>query len=494
MTVLTTRASAGPAGTRRGSELVTLLRAHASLAAVVLASAWWLIEVTRSWAGRDAPSVTVGAILVALALVLVRPDRVLPRSALVLAAAISIGAFVVPLTADSGWAGAPDGAIYTCGVWLAIVVAAAVVNRADTMTWFLTLVAASAPIQFMSGWLGWWGGDDPSRPMVGTFYWHNPYAAFLIPGGLVGLLLWAWRDRLFALLGLVSFTFASVGVVYSTSRAGLATYVLGVVLVGVAAAVRPERWRALRQIGIAAVVAAAGAFFISGPPFFSHRASPLAAEHRRAATQHLGANTGQRLDFWHQALIVFRHHPITGGGYKSLVAQAIGHAPSDLPLSPYAHNGYLQALGEGGLVLGVPFLLAVIIVAVIVVRSLVRGLVVRRDLPIETVVLAIALGCVMLHSGVDFDWTYAASFAMAGVLAGLVVGDRLRDRPPDQPAATASETDKPSGTARYALAGCVLAGVALLGVSGWVMRHGNHTVNIRLSQSALSQEVTVSSR
>jgi len=316
--------------------------------------------------------------------------------------------------------------------------------------------------------------------MVGTFYWHNPYAAFLIPGGLVGLLLWAWRDRLFALLGLVSFGFASVGIVYSTSRAGLATYVLGVVLVVVAAVVRTERWRSLRQIVIAALLSTAGAFFISGPPFFSHRASPLAAEHTRAQTQNFTANGAQRLDFWHQALIVFRHHPVTGGGYKGLVAQAINsHAPRDLPLSPYAHNGYLQALGEGGLVLGVPFLLAVILVAVIVVRSLVRGLVLRRDLPIETVVLAIALGCVMLHSGVDFDWTYAADFAMAGVLAGLVLARHVTERPAPPP-----NPDKPSRNRQVALAGCVLAGVALLGVSAWVMRNGNHTVNLSVKSES----------
>ena len=475
MTVVTTQAAEDPAATRRSVDLTALLRANAGLVAAIAASAWWLIEVTRSWAGRDAPSVTVGAVLLAVAVALTRPDRVLPARAVVLVTAISVGAFLVPLTADTGWSGAPDGAIYACGVWLAAVVAATVVARADALTWFLTLVAASAPIEFMSGWLGWWGGEDPARPMVGTFYWHNPYAAFLVPGGLVGLLLWGWRDRLFAVLGLISFTFASVGVVYSTSRAGLATYVLGVVLVGVAAAVRPERWRALRQIVIAVVISTAASFFISGPPFFSHRASPLAAEQTRAQTQRLGTNTDQRIDFWRQALTVFRRHPVTGGGYKSLVAQATGHVPSNVPLlSPYAHNGYLQALGEGGLILGVPFLLAVMVIAVIVVRNLFRGLIVKRDLPIETVVLAIALGCVMLHSGVDFDWAYAADFAMAGLLAGLVLACHLK----------APRPDKITRNRALILAGCALAGVALLGVSAWVSRHGNHTVNLSVTSQS----------
>jgi hypothetical protein len=34
------------------------------------------------------------------------------------------------------------------------------------------------------------------------------------------------------------------------------------------------------------------------------------------------------------------------------------------------------------------------------------------------------------------------------------------------------------------LAGCVLAGVALLGVSAWVARHGNHTVNLSVTSQS----------
>lgn len=448
---------------------------NAGPAAAVVALVWWLVEVTRSWAGRDAPSVTVGAILLAVAVVLVRPDRVLPWQPIALAAAISAGAFVVPLTADTGWAGAPDAAIYACGAWLAIIVASVVVARPDLTTLLLVLVSASAAIEFMSGWDAWWGGEDPSRPMLGTFFWHNPYAAFLIPGGLVGLALWIWRNRLFALLGLLCFVFATIGVVYSTSRASFAAYVIGLVLVIATASVDEQRWRSLRQLALALVVAAGATFFVGGPPFFPHRASPLAAEHTRTAGESLGQNGGYRLDFWREALIVFRHHPLSGGGFKSLVSQSSGHVPDSWPLSPYAHNGYLQALGEGGLVLGVPFLLAALAVAYLCLRTLTRGIVQRR-VPVEQVVVAIALACVMLHSGVDFDWTYAADFGMAAVLAGFVVGYALRDRVVPEPA-------QPTGRLRILVSAGVLAGVALLGVSAWVMRDGNHTVNL----SATSQ-------
>src|SRR5690349_7681735 len=127
-------------------DALALIRRYAGLAATMIATAWWLIEVTRSWAGRDAPSVTVGAALLAVAVLLVRPDRVLPRLAVYLATAVSVAAFVVPLTAPTEWRGAPDGAIYACGAWLAVTVAAVMVDRSEALPLLTILVAVSAPI------------------------------------------------------------------------------------------------------------------------------------------------------------------------------------------------------------------------------------------------------------------------------------------------------------------------------------------------------------
>ena len=447
-----------------------LVGAYAGPIAALIATGWWLIELTRSWAGRDAPSVTVGAALLAIAVLLIRPDRVLPHFTILLATALSVAAFVVPLTAPTGWAGAPDGALYACGAWLAVVVAATVVRRPEATLWLLVLLVASAPIEFMSGWVAWWGGKDPTRPMIGTFYWHNPYAAFLVAGGLVGLAFWVWRRRIFAVLGLLSFSFAAIGIVYSTSRASLAVFIVGFALIGVGAIVNAQRWRSLRQVATAAVVGSAATFFVGGPPFFPHRSSPVAGEQSRTAGQSLGQNGGYRLDFWRDTLGVFRRHPLTGGGYKSLVHASVGHAPKGQPLSPYAHNGYLQPLGEGGLILGIPFLVAAALVAYLCVRAIIRGLVRRQALP-ETVVVAIALAMVMLHSFVDFDWTYAAGMGLFAILAGLVVGLSLRSR-------TSNEAPKPGQIRRWALVGCLVIGIGTLGISAWVQRDGNHTINL----------------
>src|SRR3954467_14227774 len=82
---------------------MALIIRHAGPASALVATAWWLLEVTRSWGGWDAPSVTVGAALTAVAVALVRPHRVLPAVIPALAAAISAAAFLVALTAPTGW-------------------------------------------------------------------------------------------------------------------------------------------------------------------------------------------------------------------------------------------------------------------------------------------------------------------------------------------------------------------------------------------------------
>jgi hypothetical protein len=117
------------------------------------------------------------------------------------------------------------------------------------------------------------------------------------------------------------------------------------------------------------------------------------------------------------------------------------------------------------------------IIGLVVVGAVqVVGRLKQRDASIRRFVVPIALGCALLHAGVDFDWQYPANLAMVGVLAGLVVGQYLADRPQRSAATRARPT-------RLALAACVLAGVALLGLSAWVMRNGDHRASLPTSNS-----------
>jgi len=65
---------------------------------------------------------------------------------------------------------------------------------------------------------------------------------------------------------------------------------------------------------------------------------------------------------------------------------------------------------------------------------------------------------------------------MAAILAGLVLAATLTQRDLPKP-------PEPVRPRALALALCALVGVATLGVSAWVQRDGNHTVNIRPAAS-----------
>lgn len=450
-------------------------------------AAWWLLAVTRGWAGRDPKVVSVGALLVALSVVLARPSRVLPPAVTAVTILGSAGALAVAVFSPTGWAGVSVGASYVCALWLATAVAATIRRRPAALETLAALVVVAGCVEYAEGWLPWWGGGNPGHPMIGTFYWHDPFAAFLLPAALLGLWLWIWRRRVPALLGLLGFTLCSTGVLYSTSRAALGCLVIGAVATLAMALAGSERLRATGR-GIGAVaVAAAASYLVAGPPFFSHRVTAAGAIQGRTAGQSLGQNGGYRLQFWHEALSAFGRHPVTGGGYHSLASESVGHVPSGWAISPFAHNGFLQPLADGGLLLGLPFLLACTAVALVTLRLLMTAA--RRRTPsLAGFGVPLALGLVMVHSAVDFDWTYAADLALFGILAGAAVGASLAAgrSPAPGPSSASAPSPAPADevTARRRAAAGVLAAVLLLCVSAWAARNGDLHESLPLRHAA----------
>jgi len=428
------------------------LRAEAPVAIVLLACAWWLLVAPRLEGGRGAGAVTGGAILTALATLAIQPHRFVPRGAIWLALAVSVGALGVALTAPTGWAGATVAADYVCVSWLVVVVAAAALRDPRVPNLLLLLVIVGVLVEVAESWFPWWGGSDASQPLFGTFYWWDPFAAFLLSGTVIGLSFWLRRTGPVAGFGLLACALGSIGMVYSTSRAALACFLVAVAVVCLLHLVG-HRLAGARRVVIALAVTSFSVWAIGGPPFFPHRSLPFAGTTARATGQSLGQNGGFRTDFWREALGVFHRHPLVGGGFHSLVAGAIGHVPRAWPLSPLAHSGYLQVLSDGGLLLGVPFLLAAAFIAWWVVTALVSALR-RRDFSTTALVVPLCLGALLAHSAVDFDWSYAADFALVAVLSGLVAAARW-----SQPRSVA----RPTGSRLVAIA--ALAGVALTGVA-----------------------------
>lgn len=443
---------------------------HAGSAAVLVNAGWWAIAVAREWGGRGPVVVSIGLLLTAAAVVATRPDRIVGRGLLALATGVSGAAFAVAATAPTGWRGAPAAATYAGVSWTLVATAAAVRRDhrvADLAV--LTIVSASA-IEVAEAWLPWWGGRNPTAPMSGTFYWYNPFAAFLVPGALLGLWWWLHGDPGRRVLGLFAGTLAAVGIVYSTSRATAVCWLVG--LLGILA-VYPwtgasgKRWRLPTGVAVTGV----GVALVAGPPFFPHWVGPFAGTHARAVTQSLGQNGGYRLDFWREAVHVFQRWPVTGGGYHSLATASAGHVPAGWPLSPLAHNGYLQALCDGGLVLGVPFLAGAVIVGWIALRMIVRS-VRRRDFGLLSFAVPLCLLAMLAHSVVDFDWSYPADFLLTALLAGVVVG------------CAESRAGRHQRPRSWPSIAAVVVAVPLLLLGAWAARHGDSGRSLPITASA----------
>jgi O-antigen ligase len=265
--------------------------------------------------------------------------------------------------------------------------------------------------------------------MIGTFYWHNQFAAFLLAPAILGLALILANRAPLRFVGWIVTPFAVAGIVYSSSRGSEMALAAGWLLVGGLSLRSGARARVFLGRWLAAsVLAAVVAFGLAGPPFFSTRHVPWASTQARAATgETLGQNSNVRIYFWRQAVIVFEHEPVVGVGYGALSDEAVKLTPAGWPRSPLAHNDYLQSLAEGGLVLGGPFLLACGGIALWSGRRMWafarRGT--KDPLRVGVVVAAVV---VLAHASIDFDWTYPALFASAGAVCGLMCAEVVRGR------------------------------------------------------------------
>jgi O-antigen ligase len=379
---------------------------------------WWLGPMTRSTGGKGGGAV-LGALLLSLALILVVRRRV-AVSSWVLMVAVLVAGPVVGATAPSGWYGADALASYAAAA-LTLSGLRAYARSAQRREAVVALVCVAGLLQFAEGFLAWWGGQDPARPMVGTFYFWNPFAAFLLPGALLGVALAVAGNRPWRLIGWLAAPLCAAGVVFSSSRASTALLIAGMVAL-TPICVDGAVWRG-RAVRFAAVLALSvtTVFLLSGPPFFSHRAAPTsAAEAKAASGQSVETNSAYRVGFMRAAVAVTEDRPAVGAGPHGFAAAARPLVPAGTARSNLVHNGYLQPLVDGGLVLGLPFLAAA---AGLVLAGTRRVLSARRSAEERVLRLAlpVALGAGMAHAAVDVDWSYGSDLLLTAVLGGLVL-------------------------------------------------------------------------
>jgi O-antigen ligase len=430
--------------------VVAVLTGHAPTAAVVATLAWWATGLTWGTGGREPHVLSLGCGLLLASSLLVRPWRRLPTAALLLGHGLGLAAFTVVLTAPTGTEGLHEAASYAFAGQLGLVVLAWATSPARrTIALGAVLVAAAS--QFTQGWLPWWGLQDPSRLFQGTFYWHNQAGIFLAAGALLAFAVVAQAHRPLHPLGWVVTPLTTAGVVYTTSRGSQLGLALGLVLLTVAILRSHDirRAAALRLTGVT-VVAWTVTTLLTGPPFFPERVSATAATAARADS--FVANGVQRFEDWRRAVAIFVEWPVTGAGFYSYDSATVAVTTKrDGVSTAFAHNGFLQALSDGGLVLAVPLFVAVGLILLLALRALPEAL---RAGDLVRVGAGVAFLVLMLHSGMDFDWTYPALLSLATVVGVLALP-------------VPAQVDVPPPRARASWAAVTVLLLAVAAVGAW---------------------------
>src|SRR2546425_1806851 len=277
----------------------------------------------------------------------------------------------------------------------------------------------------IAGWLCliglfvFWGAGDSGLRWSSTFYWPNPFAAFLLLVLPVELsrCVYAAATREALANGVLSVLLAG-SLVLTYSRGA---WVSLLVIVPLAAlTVRPASWTRtvsrLALVGLATAIAVA--VLIRGPGSGSGLVvEDLLGRVASVSDSQDYAVQGRR-NFWRAGLAIFMDHPVVGTGPGTFGAMHPAYQRDVRYYARDAHSLDVQAASEEG---GVG-LAALAVMLSTLVAAWVSALRAWRKTDAYPLVVGIGLGLAafFVHSGLDMDWMFPANPAMAMLMAGGV--------------------------------------------------------------------------
>ena len=175
--------------------------------------------------GHNTGAVAPVLLVTASGVVVSRAWRVLPAWLLVLAAVLATAPLALLWITGVGRQGAVGASVYPLAATVLVTVLAWARTPGRREAVAATLCAGGA-VQFALALTPWWGGGDPSRPIIGTYYWHNQFAAALIAPAIIGLALVVADRPMSRTVGWICTPFCVAGVVLSSSRASMAMLAL----------------------------------------------------------------------------------------------------------------------------------------------------------------------------------------------------------------------------------------------------------------------------
>jgi O-antigen ligase len=303
------------------------------------------------------------------------------------------------------------------------------------------LIGAVA-IQTAWSFFVWWGGGDPADTQSGTFYAPNQFAGYLLLLAplLVARCLSEAHRRTAAAYGFMA-AFVYLGVLLTGSRGGLIAATAGAL-----AAVTLTVWRGnARKTLLRTALLIAGliteGLFITSPLVLSnrtptsHASSPLA----NVATKGVNPATTEMRIHWAQGAIrIGAHHPLTGAGLGTFGEEFLRIRNPGWKWSRYAHNQYLEAFAEGGIIM----LAGTLALPLAALAGALGGLRKKTD-PARQWIVGATAGLVggSAHLVVDHDWSFPAYAIAFVIIACLAVS--FRSSKPEENALAAAELPAP---------------------------------------------------
>lgn len=431
---------------------------YGSLALAILGA----LVAGRAEAGLADLWVIVG-LASAIPLAIVARVWTLPSWLLIVAALVPVSIVVVGLFSDGGWFGAARATRFGWAVLVLLGVLAWARTPGRRLAAIIGVLALVGD-QFVVGWFAWWGGADSDRLMIGSFSWHNQFAAYMLIGAGAAIVVAVLAERAVALLGGTVFALATVGVIASGSRSAV-ILLAGAALVGLVLSFRARRGAGLVRWGASVIAAIAATVFFFSTVFFPASDSGALAGGLAGRGSAEGSWVA-RLDHWRVALEMGAESWLFGSGLSTYGLRSDCFDRQYYTSNP--HNEWLLAWAEGGLVMALPLLALLGAAIVIAIRS-------ARPLPAASVLTADAgrwaavLGMVLAlgHAAFDFDWAFPLLIVLAAVVGGVA----------GAPFATSVTSQRPAraGIAAIAVLALVagsLAGFALDPHPGTSLKNG----------------------
>jgi O-antigen ligase/tetratricopeptide (TPR) repeat protein len=256
-----------------------------------------------------------------------------------------------------------------------------------------------------------WGGGDTVGRLYSSFYAANTFAAFLLlmlPLALARMVCAVTRREIF------DFGFVSVllGTSLQLTSSRGAWFGLAAMLPLMFLVLRPPSWpAAFRRLTLVVLLSvAAVALLTDSPGKVVGRTSQLLAGGNRSVSD--------RVEYWLNALDVFKDHPLTGTGAGTF---GYVHARYQRSIVVYAqdpHNLYLQTAAETGLI-GLAALGGLLGGIALLWRRVLQRFRAGEEHAIVAGI-GLSLAAFFAHSALEMNFMFPANPAMAFALVGVL--------------------------------------------------------------------------